>query len=99
MAENISMNLRFSRKSRYDTILNRVEELIDLHNGSGEEYVRLAYECDLFFTLDYWLKYYTSNSALYEGDQANVVQQLYLEIVNMLCSAFKVSVNVLPREL
>ncbi|MGA2721369.1 MAG: hypothetical protein ABSG79_03045 [Bryobacteraceae bacterium] len=93
------MNLRFSRKSRYDIILNRNEELIDLHNGCIEEYLRLAYECDLFFTIDYWLKYYKSNSALYEGDQANVVQQLYLEIVNMLCTAFKVSVNVLPREL
>src|SRR5436190_17463850 len=99
MAGTITSTLAFSRKRRNDIVLNRVEELISFHNGCQEEYLQLAYECDLFFTLDYWLKYYNSNSALYEGDQLGVVQALYLEVVNMLCASFKVSVNVLPREL
>jgi hypothetical protein len=98
--DQIPSNLKFGRTNsrRTDIILDRAETLIDLYNGSPEEFVSLVHACDLFFTLDYWLKYYKSN-ALFEKEQAATVQSLYVAVVNVLCKAFKCTVNVLPREL
>jgi hypothetical protein len=93
--------LRFARtgKPRTDTVLNRVETLLDLYQGSADDYTRLVKACDLFFTLDYWLKYYQSGPS-YEKGQAGGVQLLYGMVVSILCKAFNnCTVNVLPREL
>src|SRR5207253_8019605 len=98
MPAPLPTTLTDSRVRRGDIVLDRVEALILAHNSAINEYAALIQACDLFFTLDYWLKWYKINGS-YEVNQAPTVTTLYGMVVERLMAGFQCTVNVLPREL
>lgn len=81
-----------------DAILVRIDTLMDALWKAPDAGAQLYVGTDLFFTLDYWLKIYASNSKM-EKKRAPAVQALYEWCVRYLCRSFNVTPNVLPREL
>src|SRR5437764_13303528 len=81
-----------------DIILARIDSLMDALWKAPDAGAQLYVGCDLFFSLDYWLKTYKWNRKM-ESDRLPAVQALYEWVVGFLCRSFKVTVNVLPREL
>jgi len=83
---------------KHDVILVRIDQLLDYHDAvRGKPHASVVL-CDLFFTLDYWLKTYRTNRHMEKG-RAPSVQALYECVVDELCKIFNCTVNVLPREL
>lgn len=81
-----------------DVILNRIDELVDASNRAADDGARLYIRCDLFFTLDYWLKTYKHSTKMDKGREP-AVMNLYKYVAYRLSDAFKCQINVLPREL
>jgi len=83
------------RKS--DPVLHRIDFLISAFHEAPLYLVR-GIACDLYFSIDYWLAQYKSNSAMSKGRQP-AMYALYKSVVDFLCATFNCTVNVLPREL
>ncbi|HEX5420344.1 MAG TPA: hypothetical protein VFY39_10120, partial [Gammaproteobacteria bacterium] len=84
---------------KQDIILDRIDKLIGLYRSkSAQGYKDLVIACDLYFTVDYWLKIYKTHPKM-DKDRAPAVQALYESVVRTLCQQFQCPVNVLPREL
>lgn len=83
----------------HDTVLNQIDTLLELYDERRHAPSSSAIACDLFFTLDYWLKVYRSNATKMEKRRAPAVQALYECVATELCSIFNCTINVLPREL
>src|ERR1041385_6372527 len=98
MAIQLPTTITNTRKRRGDGVLDRVDELLRLHNSGTSQWGSMVHACDLFFTLDYWLKWYKTGGS-YETDQAGNVTELYGTVLRLLCMGFQCTVNVLPREL
>ncbi len=81
-----------------DIILERIDKLIGLYRSKKANYKDMVIACDLFFTIDYWLKTYNNNPRMEKG-RLPQVQALYACVVKTLCSQFQCTVNTLPREL
>ncbi len=82
----------------HDPILKRIDTLLGyLESLRGQPNYPVVV-CDLFFTLDYWLKIYRSNRHMDKG-RAPAVQALYERVVKVLCETFNCPLNALPREL
>jgi hypothetical protein len=81
-----------------DVVLAQIDVLIETYGKFRTEPKGLVVACDLFFTLDYWLKSYPTNSLMEKG-RARAVQALYECVAYMLCRAFGCTINTLPREL
>jgi hypothetical protein len=80
-----------------DPILSQIDALIGaFHEARGG--FRRPIALDLYFSIDYWLKSYKTNPAMENGREP-AMMVLYKCVVEFLCDAFKVTVNVLPREL
>lgn len=84
-----------------DAVLGRIDALVEACGkaeaaGDGGQWVYLA--CDLFMSLDYWLKVHTRNAAM-EKKREPAVMALYKCVAEWLCVSFSCTVNVLPREL
>lgn len=97
------------RKS--DPVLDRIDHLVaDYHQGFAQETTRrFVVLCDLFFTLDYWLKRAVPNPAFastgfrnhdhMEAGREGAIRALYACVANLLCRLFQCTINSLPREL
>jgi hypothetical protein len=85
-----------------DRVLGRIDELLSLFHDEHDEVWELYRQkyvlSDLFFTTDYWLKCAGRNESVNRSREP-AVSALYRAIVGKLCELFKVTVNVLPREL
>jgi hypothetical protein len=81
-----------------DQILTSIDSLMGAYHKYRHDPKASVILCDLFFTLDYWLKIYRTNSKM-ERARAPVIQALYECVVGMLCEVFNCTVNTLPREL
>jgi hypothetical protein len=81
-----------------DIVLARIDALLDHYWRTKDESQRLIFMSDLFFTLDYWLKIYGTNSGMEKG-RLPAVQALCESAAQALCVAFKCTINGLPREL
>jgi hypothetical protein len=81
-----------------DQLLTRIDEIVDAVNQANDDGARIYLECDLFFTLDQWLKVYQQTSTMEKG-RAPAVTNLYKFVAYALADAFNCSINVLPREL
>lgn len=80
-----------------DMILSRIDTLLDLfHNRSTSTAAVIA--CDLFFTLDYWLRSYRTTTSMEKG-RLEAIQALYAAVANLLCKRLNCTINSLPREL
>jgi len=56
-----------------DTVLIRIDELLDLIKRSGDGSTTAYLTCDLFFTLDYWLKEFKKNSNMEKGREPAIM--------------------------
>ncbi len=81
-----------------DVILAQIDALIEVYGRFRTVPKGLVIACDLFFTLDYWLKIYLTNPQMEKG-RARAVQALYECVAYMLCRVFGCTINTLPREL
>jgi hypothetical protein len=81
-----------------DPVLHHIDMLLEHYDRQRYEPNSSVVACDLFFTLDYWLKIYRGNSKMEKG-RAPAVQALYECVAKELCAIFKCTINVLPREL
>lgn len=70
-----------------DVALTRVDELMDAFNRAPDAGARIYIACDLFFTLDYWLKIFKSNQKMEKGREP-AVMALYKVVVDKLGRAF-----------
>ena len=84
------------RKS--DAVLDRIDGLLEHYWTSNDNCQRLIFLCDLFFSLDYWLKTFKTNSRMEKGREP-AVRALYACAAESLCVSFECTVNGLPREL
>jgi hypothetical protein len=82
-----------------DQILIYIDSLLEYYDKVRGKPNSSVVVCDLFFTLDYWLKIYRTNSRYMEKGRAPAIQALYERVVAELCTIFNCTVNVLPREL
>jgi hypothetical protein len=90
---------------RNDTVLRRIDNLLLQHarnegNSLEAQLNRQCVLCNLYFTIDYWLKIYRTNFHMASG-RADVVNALYKVVVDELCTPeiFACKINSLPREL
>src|SRR5262249_54021016 len=72
-----------------DTTLRRIDNLIQQYahnegNSAAARFRRQCLACDLYFTLDYWLKSYRTNFQMASG-RADTVEALYRCVVDRLC--------------
>jgi hypothetical protein len=81
-----------------DVILTRIDSLMEALWKAPDAAAQLFVGCDLFFSLDYWLKIAKNNPKM-EKERQPAIQALYEWVVGFLCRSFNVTVNVLPREL
>lgn len=81
-----------------DTILKRIDALVGFYDSYRGKATASVVACDLFFSLDYWLKIYRGNPHMEKG-RAPAVQALYERVAHELCAIYKCTINVLPREL
>lgn len=81
-----------------DQILTRIDALIAAYHRNRHDPKSSVIACDLFFTLDYWLKIYKKNYKM-ENARAPAIQALYECVVHVLCGIFNCKENTLPREL
>jgi hypothetical protein len=81
-----------------DIVLARIDALLDHYVRTTDSAQRLIFVSDLFFTLDYWLKMYRTNTRMEKG-RLPAVQALYEATAYALCAAFNCTINGLPREL
>ena len=84
-----------TRKS--DPVLSRIDFLVSAFHDAPMSAAR-GVACDLYYCIDYWLKYVKTNRNMNKGREP-AMRALYACTVEFLCSAFHCSVNVLPREL
>jgi hypothetical protein len=70
-----------------DPVLKRIDELVQAYSLAPDGGARLYIGCDLFFTLDYWLKVYKKKSKMEKGREP-AVMALYKCVVEKLGSAF-----------
>lgn len=80
-----------------DPILKDIDYLIASANKRAD--LKEIVLCDLFFSLDYWLKVYRSHPKKMEARRSPAIFALYQFVVRELCRIFHCSVNTLPREL
>jgi hypothetical protein len=88
-----------------DTTLRRVDNLLEQYArnegaSAAARFRRQCLVCDLFFTVDFWLKTYRNNFHMASG-RADTVNALYRCVVDQLCGAdmFDCPVNILPTML
>jgi len=81
-----------------DSGLCRIDALLNEFYSPGPLYVGHVITCDLYFTLDYWLKSYSTNATM-NAHRAPAIQALYVYVVGRLCQIFECTFNSLPREL
>ncbi len=81
-----------------DIILDRMDKLLDHYWATRDESKKFIFLCDLFFTADYWLKIYKTRGSMEKGRQP-AVYALFVCAAELLCVAFKCTINGLPREL
>jgi hypothetical protein len=88
-----------------DSTLRRIDNLIEQYehnegNTPAAAFRRHCLVCDMFFTVDYWLKTYRSDFSMASG-RADTVNALYRCIVDLMCGAdmFNCPVNILPNML
>lgn len=70
-----------------DTVLSRIDELVDAYNRAADDGARIYIASDLFFTLDYWLKVYKTSSGMEKGREP-AVMALYKCVVDQLGYSF-----------
>lgn len=81
-----------------DTILTRIDTLIDEYGKCQDGYVKIQLKADLFFTLDYWLKDVKRNSSMNKG-RTPAIYGLYQFTAETLAQSLGTTVNVLPEYL
>jgi hypothetical protein len=80
-----------------DTVLSRIDFLVSAFNGAPASAGR-GIVCDLYFSIDYWLKYVKTNRNM-EKRREPAMMALYKCVVDFLCGLFNCPLNALPREL
>lgn len=80
-----------------DIVLDRIDTLLSLYHDRPSATASVI-ACDLFFTLDYWLRSYKTNKMMETGRLA-AIQALYSAVAFTLCRLLHCTINSLPREL
>lgn len=81
-----------------DIVLHRIDKLLENYWITKDTSKKFIFLNDLYFTLDYWLKSYKTNSRMEKGREPSIFA-LFARVVEELCKTFGCTVNGLPREL
>lgn len=81
-----------------DSLLVRIDELVDLYHGSPDVLAKAQITADLFFTLDYWLKVHKTTEGM-NAKREPAVYGLYRFVAHDLSRIFGCGINALPNEL
>jgi hypothetical protein len=79
-----------------DVILSRIDALVSAFNERPREFQVIV--CDLYFTIDYWLKYYKTNSKMEKGREP-AMMVLFKVVVDYLCGMLNCNLWSLRHEL
>lgn len=83
---------------RNDVVLARIDDLVEHIHSTKSTADRFIFLSDLYFTTDYWLKTFPTNSLMEKGRE-KAVHALFTRAAFDLCEAFECTINGLPREL
>jgi hypothetical protein len=81
-----------------DTVLTRIDTLVDEYRKAADPYVKIQLKADLFFTLDYWLKDVKRNASMNKKREP-AVYALYKFTAETLAKSLGTTINVLPEYL
>jgi hypothetical protein len=81
-----------------DIILDRIDKLLE-HHWLTKDQSKFIFLCDLYFTADYWLKMFKTNTRKMEKGREPAMWALYGIVVEELCRVFGCTINGLPCEL
>jgi hypothetical protein len=79
-----------------DVILSRIDALVAAFNERPREFQVIV--CDLYFTIDYWLKYFKTNSKMEKGREP-AMMVLFKVVVDYLCGMLNCRMWSLRHEL
>jgi hypothetical protein len=83
---------------KHDIVLDRIDGLLEHYWTTKDSSQQFIFLCDLYFTLDYWLKVCKTNTRMEKGREPAVFA-LFARVVEDLCASFGCTINGLPREL
>lgn len=83
---------------KQDIVLHRIDQLLEARWCTKDAAKRFIYLSDIFFTADFWLKSFQTNTSM-EKKRETAVYALYAVCAEELCAFFGCTINGLPREL